>query len=111
MRRQRHDTKAARAQRVERRRPRLDPRERHAQRRRHRRADRLSVQRIGARAIEQHAVDAERQRDAEQAADVVGIADAFDRKQARAAREGPERERRSGPARERQAAAMKVDSR
>ena len=90
---------------------RIDARERHAKRRRHRRADRFSIQRIGARPIEQNPARAQRQRHPEQAADVVGIPDPFQCDQSRRSGEGIQRKGRRRPVRQRQAAAMEIEPR
>ena len=107
-RRQRHHPEAALAELGKRRQPRVGPREGHAQRRAHRRADGLAVERIAARGVEQDAVDAEarppcgtgrrRCRDCRRLRAPAGAA----------APRAPPAAGSAGPADERQAAAVKV---
>jgi hypothetical protein len=87
--------------------PALQPHERHRERRAHRRPDGLAVQRIAGGGVEEHAVDAERRRDAEDAADVVRIADTLKGHETIA---GRGRRINEIPARKREAAAVEVEA-
>ena len=93
--------------------PRLEARPRHHQRRAHRRPQRLAIQRIDRRGIEQHAGRAERLRVAQDAADVVGLGERFDDDQRTARRRGGDdraRVLRRRPLGDRQAAAMEMEA-
>ena len=92
---QRGDLESTAAKQAEVRRPGLQPRERHVERRAHRRPDRFSVKRIAARAVEEHAARIEGGGHAKQPADVVGIRHRFERHQP--ARAGKRVERTLAP--------------
>ena len=110
-RRQGDDRQSAGADARKRGRPVRHRRERHAQRRGHRRPDGFAIQRVAARRTEQHRVDAERRGVAKHAADVVRVRHAFeDDEGARPGQQLVER-RRPGPLGERQAAAVKIEAR